>query len=303
MIQDFYIIDKIVCGGNHSAYLSSHGNLVLSGNNEFGQCDTPNLGYRFVVQVSCGYDSTCLLLDDGSIRIFGNDEYGQCQTLKLETEITAKLNVDNNIHACYSTTAQSFDSHRYTHSYKAKQLGDRKVSKIACGNDQTFLILDDNSMLIVVEGTNELTLLDSVNLPGQNIVQVAGGYNHYCILLDDGKVRMSGGNESGQCNIPSLGGRLVVQVACGVRFTCLLLEDGSLCLFGSNQFGQCNVPNLNNVQVLQISCGFHHTGLLLSNDLCYKSYLENISISQQYSLYLSYNIRIKSFILDNVGVI
>lgn len=64
------------------------------------------------------------------------------------------------------------------------------------------------------------------------MVEASCGSNHTCLLLDDGKVRMFGRNDNGECTMPELGGRRVVQAECGGKHTALLLDDASVVIVG-----------------------------------------------------------------------
>ncbi len=96
---------------------------------------------------------------------------------------------------------------------------------------------------------------------GGNVLQVAAGLRHTCALLDTGRVRCSGHNESGQLGyghkdnvgddeLPSSAGdvnvgRRVVQLAAGFAFTCALLDTGRDRCWGDNEFGQLGYGHTN----------------------------------------------------------
>ena len=77
LIEEYRMTDQIVCGAGHTCLINSTGMVRLFGKNEYGQCNSPVLGDRRVVQAAFGSQHTCLLLDDGTVRLLGDNEYDQ----------------------------------------------------------------------------------------------------------------------------------------------------------------------------------------------------------------------------------
>jgi hypothetical protein len=78
-------------GGNHAAFVSTEGALVMLGDNTMGQSTPPaNLG--LVSAARCGLDFTAVLTTEGAVACFGDNTQGQCNvpgTLGPVLEIAA----------------------------------------------------------------------------------------------------------------------------------------------------------------------------------------------------------------------
>ena len=117
------------------------------------------------------------------------------------------------------------------------------------------------------------------------VVQIAAGANHTCVLIADGTARCWGNNSFGQLGdgtttqrltpttVPGLTG--VVQITAGGSHACALLDDGTARCWGNNDFGQLGdgtttqrlipttVPGLSGV--VQITAGESHACALLAD--------------------------------------
>jgi E3 ubiquitin-protein ligase HERC4 len=114
----------------------------------------------------------------------------------------------------------------------------------------------------------------------QQIKQIASGYNHTLILLEDGTVLSCGNNDYEQLGhdgtysrpekIKTLEIHNIVQIACGYSFSLALNNRGQLFCWGSLN-GQLNNDNdlfyskstafkgpISESPIVQIACGYYH---------------------------------------------
>jgi hypothetical protein len=139
------------------------------------------------------------------------------------------------------------------------------------------------------------TPIDSTNLAGKTIDQIATGELHSLLLADDGTVYSFGSNGNGRTgvdwafgntliatpiNTTNLAGKTISQVAAGGAHSLLLADDGTVFSFGSNEYGQTglnttvgntlvatpiNASNLGGKTIAQVAAGGAHS-LLLADD-------------------------------------
>lgn len=114
-------------------------------------------------------------------------------------------------------------------------------------------------------------------------VDIAAGFYHLAIVLENGTVRTVGGNVQGQLGIGDTVSRLTpvqvptitsaTAVACGRFHTLVLLSDGTVRSFGFNSVGQLGVndttqrptpvPVLNITSATAVSGGNYHSSVIL----------------------------------------
>jgi alpha-tubulin suppressor-like RCC1 family protein len=186
-------------------------------------------------------------------------------------------------------------------------LDGRKIVQVDAGVGHSLLLADDGSVfsfginsatgLGTTSGnTIVATPIDTTNLGGRKITQVAAGSYSSLILAEDGSVFAFGLNSYGQLgtndNVPrsvatpidavNLGGRKITQVAASNAHSLLLADDGTVFSFGNNFWGQLGlgttgpttgVPaptpivttNLGGRKITQVAAGNTHS-LLLADD-------------------------------------
>ncbi|MEM7129910.1 MAG: hypothetical protein AAF702_26490 [Chloroflexota bacterium] len=141
----------------------------------------------------------------------------------------------------------------------------------------------------IAASRNDLTAYESSLddlVPLDNVIQVAAGYLHTCVLTSLGNVKCWGGNIDGQLgdgttiNRPtpvSVSGLVdnVVAISAGSDHTCALLNEGSVRCWGNNEFGQLGDGTLIDQpapvvvtglasHVIGISAGVSHTCALVA---------------------------------------
>ncbi len=147
----------------------------------------------------------------------------------------------------------------------------RTVRTLAAGGmSWSCAVLDDGSLKcwgttpLVTQGNTPATTGDGIkafNLgTGRTATSVALGWDHACVILDDGSVKCFGSNNYGQLGVGNttgvystsqMGDNLpVVQIGTGARaaalalgsgFSCALLQGGSVKCWGNNGYGQLGI--------------------------------------------------------------
>ncbi|HEY3395005.1 MAG TPA: PEP-CTERM sorting domain-containing protein, partial [Lacipirellulaceae bacterium] len=184
-------------------------------------------------------------------------------------------------------------------------LGGRLIKQVAAGGLHSLLLADDGTVfsfgsnrygrtgLGTEDGTTVVaTAIDTTNLEGRSIKQVAAGRNHNLLLADDGTVFSFGQNWGGETGLgtedgntliatpidtTNLGGRAITQVAAGYFHSLLLADDGTVFSFGLNAVGltglgttdgnaliatPIDTTNLADLRVIDISAGAVHSLLV-----------------------------------------
>jgi alpha-tubulin suppressor-like RCC1 family protein len=138
---------------------------------------TTNLIGRKIVQVAAGAGQSLMVADDDSVFSCGSNGYGQLgQGLFNHTFMIGTPIVTTN-------------------------LGWRKIVQSAAGGIHSLLLADDGSVFSFgANGTSGLgigagvtavdvaTPIDSTNLGGRKIIEIAAGGQHSLLLADDGRV-------------------------------------------------------------------------------------------------------------------
>lgn len=247
--------------------------------------DTTNLGGRKITQVEAGYEHSLLLADDGTVFSFGRNTLG-VTGLGTTTGITT-------VATPIVTT----------------NLGGRRITQVATGAFGSFgevsLILSDDGTVFSFGdnyygqlglGTHGNTVvsvatpIDTSNLDGRKITQIATGGQHCLLLADDGTVFSFGSGGDGQTGLGNFGyntvatpivttnlmGHKINQISAGAFNSLVLADDGSVFAFGSSAARQSGFPdtsarnvataidttNLSGLAVTQVSAGFQHSLLI-----------------------------------------
>lgn len=249
-------ITQVAAGNVFSLLLAEDGTVFSFGLNMNGQLgrgstssvnasiampiDASNLGGRKITQVAAGGQHGLLLADDGSVFSFGDNRYGQ-GGLGMTSELI------------YPTVTPT--------PIVASNLGGRAIRQVAAGGAHSLLLADDGSVFSFgwnPDGATGLgtsggltlvaTPIDSSNLGGRAITQVATNEDHSLLLADDGTVFGFGSNAYGQTGLGTssgltlvatpidsskLNGHAVTQIAAGWAHNLLLdpvPEPGSFAL-------------------------------------------------------------------------
>jgi alpha-tubulin suppressor-like RCC1 family protein len=294
------VIAKIAAGTSHSLLLSDDGVVFSFGWNSYGQTglgidgaatlvatpiNTTHLADRTMTQIAAGFFHNLLLADDGTVFSFGSNVGGQTGlgTASGSTLIATPIDTTN--------------------------LAGKTITQVAAGRYHSLLLADDGTVFsfganqfgitgLGTESGNTLiaTPIDTTNLAGKTITQVAAGRYHSLLLADDGTVFAFGINAVGNVagltglgaasgstlvarpiNMSNLAGRTITQVSAGQIHSLLLADDGTVFSFGSNSSGATGLgtdsgntrvatlidnSNLSGLRVIAFSAGGGHSLLL-----------------------------------------
>jgi alpha-tubulin suppressor-like RCC1 family protein len=246
-------IVQAALGTTNSLLLSSNGDVYSFGRNDFGQTglgitsgktlvatkiNAAVLTGKPIKQVAAGDGYSLLLANDGSVFSFGinsGSRNGQGSN-DGSTFVVTPVNLTN--------------------------LGGKTVKQIAAGNGHALLLANDGTVYsfgdngagqtgqgTTVGYTPFAAPINTSNLLGKTITQVAAGEGHSLLLASDGTVFSFGSNNMGRTGLgigtgitsiatpidtSNLGGRKIVQVAAGDFFSVLLTEDHTVYSFGLN---------------------------------------------------------------------
>ncbi len=274
---DVHLEEQIEVGARHTCYLSNAGRMRCWGGNSFGSLgynDTQSVGDgtagRSIVnmgdvpiggavrQISLAYRQSCALLDGGGVRCWGLNDF-------------SRLGYDHG-----SPVGSGGPGGSIIDNGDVPVGGN--VTQIATGGVGGCVLLDTKNVRCwgvnhghghtnAVGGTGPGGIIDHGDVPiGGPVVQLAGGYDHFCALLESGDVRCWGENWAGALgynhtqgvgqgiaghsildmgNVP-VGGK-VVQISAGDQVTCALLETGNIRCWGWNRYGQLGYNDTNDI--------------------------------------------------------
>ena len=246
---------SIYAGGHYTCAILDDASVKCWGQNDQGQlgigstsnANTPTtintLGSgRTAVSLATAFDSVCALLDDGSVKCWGSDFDGQLGNGGTNADLSSPPS-------------------------SAINLGTSRTAKAITGGEFHFCaILDDDSIKCWGQGTDGKLGTGSTGdrstptstsgsfASGRYAVAIDAGYDHTCVLLDNGDMTCWGSDADGQLgngasssstvsslssNIISLGtGRTAISISAGGTHTCAQLDNGQLKCWGNRADGQ-----------------------------------------------------------------
>ena len=280
---------QVVCGGNHTAVITSTGELFTFGDGMDGQLGHGELGSVFlinapqrvealrgerVVQVACGVVHTAVLTSGGDIFTFGSGRDGMLGHGGTNNELVPR---------------------------RVRALVGRWVVQVACGTNHTAVVTSTGELFTFGYGRKGNLGHNSENekvwvprrvdaLVGKHVVQVSCGVLYTAVITSDGELFTFGCGGEGQLGhggkedeevprrVDALVGKRVMQVSCGRFHTAAVTSDGELFTFGSGRDGKLGhggtnsslVPRwvegtLRGKHVVQVECGFMHTTVLTTD--------------------------------------
>ncbi|OWF39726.1 E3 ubiquitin-protein ligase HERC4 [Mizuhopecten yessoensis] len=277
--SEHFCMTKISCGEMHSLFVTSDGDILSCGNNDYGQLGRENsrskpekivqLSKMIVTQVAAGSHHSLALTAAGEVFSWGDNSLGQLGRGQVDEAVQ-----------------------RIPKLLKALVLN--TVIQIACGNCHCLALTDDgqvfswggNSHGQLGQGA-KCSALDTPKsitcLRGIPIAKVVAGGFHSFVLTMSTAVFGWGKNcfgqlglndDSDQCHpmlCKSLRGQKVKHICCGEEHTAVLTQEGGVFTFGAGGYGQLGhnstdneilpkkVVELMGSKVTQIACGRRHT--------------------------------------------
>ena len=245
---------SIYAGGHYSCAILDDESVKCWGQNTDGQLgigstsntNTPttinSLGSgRKAITLATAFNSICALLDDGTVKCWGDDSKGQLGNGGSNSDLNSPPS-------------------------SAINLGSGRTAKAITGGEYHFCaILDDDSIKCWGDGSNGKLGTGSIsdkNTPtstsgsfasGRYAVVIEAGYQHTCVILDNGDLTCWGGDAWGQLgngattgtksslqsSVVGLGtGRTAISLSAGGTHTCAQLDNGQLMCWGNRADGQ-----------------------------------------------------------------
>ncbi|XP_047145857.1 probable E3 ubiquitin-protein ligase HERC4 isoform X1 [Hydra vulgaris] len=274
LVNTSFCIEKIICGWNHTLFLSG-GLVYASGLNYDGELGISNENTEVperitclatIITGSCGDGFSILLNERGQVYSFGKNHNGQLG-----------------------------QSHEIQVSSVPRVIGELPIIRqVSCGKQHTLALSADGH--VFSWGSNEFgqvginskfhkyvspqLVRDLSNCP---IIQICAGGHHSLALTISGTIFAWGKNSFGQLGlgdqqdrlfptkIQSMNGKHVRYISCGEEHSVLLTSAGRVYTFGCGSSGQLGhnefedqfipkmVVDLMGTPVTQIACGRKHT--------------------------------------------
>lgn len=277
---------KVVSSLNHSCVIFNDGRLKCfgeNGNGQLGQGNTTDLGSNLVTR-----GNSLPYVDVGSDRTVKD-------VVLMESATCAHL--DNDLVKCWGAGANGRTGHESTATIgnESGEMGDnldyvdlgvgRTVKKLASAYSTMCAILDNDLVKCWGSGyrgrsgqghTNDIgTTLGDMgdNLPyvdigtGRTAIDIAGGDQHFCVILDDTSTRCWGGNTNGVLAIGNtnhigdtsgeMGDNLIpidfgtnrsaLKMRLGKLTSCFILDNGDVKCSGENGNGRLGYGSSQNI--------------------------------------------------------
>ncbi|KAI8073448.1 regulator of chromosome condensation 1/beta-lactamase-inhibitor protein II [Gilbertella persicaria] len=249
-------IKKISSGGNHTAIVTTHGHLYMTGMSQRGEGPMKTLRQEWTVfqrrftdhvwkDVSCGWAFTLMLTTHGTLFGTGTSRWHELTGPSTEELVEIKGLKSIESVACGWRHAVALDKEGNVYGWgwgKHNQLGPLTTTPI--------------------DKKKDIRDIQKIAMP-QPIVQVACGHLHTLLLGKDGTVYAFGSNKYGQLdNVPPK----AIWIDAGWHHNAALLnKQGDLVLWGRNDHYQLSkYPSLQDVK--QVACGSEHTLIIRAKD-------------------------------------
>jgi peptide/nickel transport system permease protein len=117
------------------------------------------------------------------------------------------------------------------------------VEKVAAGDNNMILLLDDGTVKVIGEKSSEFYLNEPKELTDGSVkaVDIAATNRNALVLDDSGRIYTWGSSQDGLTRVPQFDQK-VVSISAGYKHFTALLEDGSLVTWGANELKQTQLP-------------------------------------------------------------
>jgi E3 ubiquitin-protein ligase HERC3 len=201
----------VACGWYHSCVILDDGRLKCfgwNGNGQLGQGDTSNRGDgpgemgdslaavslgtgRSATAVACGWSHSCVILDDGRLKCFGQSSSGELGLLTTFDrgdgpgemgDFLPVVQLGSGVTAANVTLGQSFSCVTLS------------SGQLKCFGFNNYGQLGQGDVLTRGDGPGNMgDILPFVAVgTGRSIVAMSLGFDHSCVILDDGQLKCFG---------------------------------------------------------------------------------------------------------------
>lgn len=258
----------VAAGTQHSACITAHGTLHVTGANRRGQLGVGDLSGRLawtpvldlkcvrIAQVACGAAHTLALSGEGDLFVTGANDYGQLGLLNHTQHARFTKTLIGPVKMIAAGTAHSValfeDGTAYsTGDNSSGQVGKRcggstsifqkvscfgrEVVRVACGSNTTMLLTVDNMVLVTGKRRSGLSVIGG--LGNSRVSHLGVGEGFAIASTDEHEVALSVHRK--RFNITSdLVDIGASNVSAGISHCVIVSDDGSVHAFGANAFGQ-----------------------------------------------------------------
>ncbi|MFN3198294.1 MAG: fibrinogen-like YCDxxxxGGGW domain-containing protein [Bradymonadia bacterium] len=261
---------QLKCWGYNAGGQLGQGNTTQYGDqaNEVANMSPVNLGTDAqgqpltVRQIAHGYRFSCALLEDGRLKCWGLGSYGRTGYGETATRGDSANEMGDNLPFVDLGTGRTA-VHIMNTRYSACAILDD--GGVKCWGRNNYGQLGQGNTVNRGDGNNEMgeNLAYTPLGTGRTAVQMSGGYQHNCALLDNGDVKCWGWGGSGmlgQGNSANIGdsanelgdnlqpidlgtNRTATMVSSGYQFNCAILDNGGVKCWGYNGHGELGQGN------------------------------------------------------------
>ena len=231
----------ISAGSHHTAMLTQNGHVRIRSSFKTGSLTMPVLDAdttETVVSMASGVSYTALLMTDGRVRLFSTgrpvpfstDDWENITSISSGAWHVAGVDTAGNVRSA-GTKNRSLDIAKDGVSpWDAN--GWTGVQSVVCSTDATLCIDPNGALRIAGYATSPTAHTDCDGW--RNVVSVASSGQHVVALLDDGRVRATGSNQSGECDTDTWDQIIMIATRPGVTFG--LRADGCVVTAGRCEF-------------------------------------------------------------------
>ncbi len=254
-------IKKIASGVSFSVALTNDGKLTVWGTepnqkmanvSDYVLTIPAEIQAKNIVDIAAGGKHVLVLDDRGEL--YGWGYYGHGQTT-IPEEVMKELNeTDAKVDQLCASTMWSaivtsdkdlyiWGSPQATLNFKLSRTIKGHVEKIAAGDNNMVVLLDDGTIRVVGEKSSEMY----TNVPKEltdgtvKVVDIVASNRNALVQDDQGNIYTWGSAMDGMLNMPEITGD-AVEIHAGYRHFNVLLEDGTIVTWGSNALKQTDLP-------------------------------------------------------------
>lgn len=206
-----------------------------------------------IVDIASGGKHVLALDDQG--RLYGWGYYGHGQTT-VPQEVQKELEEGGNrIDQLYAATMWSavvtsdknlylWGSSQATMNFKLPRQVRGHVEKLAAGDNNIAILLDDGTVRVIGEMSSEFytNVPEALRDGSVKVVDIAATNRNALALDENGAIYTWGSSQDGLTRLPSLD-QPVKAIRSGYKHFILLLEDGSVVAWGANDLKQTKLPD------------------------------------------------------------
>jgi len=245
-------ITAIAGAYDHNLTLTTNGQVVAWGDNNFGQATVP-AGLSNLLAVAGGQYYTMALMSNGTVTNWGANILGAlAMPAALSNVVTIAGGTYSSLALQNNGTVVAWGANFFNLT-NVPAIASNTVA-VAGGSYHSLALKNDGTVTVWGDDSS-----DQTNVPPglTNVVAIAAGGFHSLALKYDGTVVAWGDDSVGQTNVPA-GLSNVVAVAAGGFHSLALKADGTVVTWGDNSVGQSSLP-VGLTNVVAISAGYLHS--------------------------------------------